>query len=161
MITVSRWERGILMPYPRNRQTLAEVAMQHGWWDIAAALDVELPPDEWLSAFEEDLPEDYRRWMVLSMCSLNGGMFDPMDPENPTDEEIEIANKSTELTRIGEELIERLAAIHDGGNAIVAPPPNDHYRRFWWGFLEERQRRNGKAKKDGRRRNGETKKSSR
>ena len=93
MITVSRWERGALMPYPKNRQRLWEIAMEHGWWDIAAEFNVDgdLSFDDWLSVFETNLPQEYRHWMVLGMCALNSVMFEPEDADNPTKKEIEIA----------------------------------------------------------------------
>lgn len=143
-ITVSRWERGVLMPYPKNRQKLADIALENDWWDIVAGLDVEVPFDEWMSALKSNLPNEYARWMTLTMCGLYGFLFEPDDPENPTKQEVEIARKHTAMLKIADELLDRLAEMHQGGTEVIAPPPNEYFRRFWFEFLE-RKTRHGKG----------------
>lgn len=146
MITVSRWERGEEMPYPKNREKLAEIALGRGWLDIAGALDVRFSFDEWLSVVEENAPETYRLMMSAGMCASNCFMFDPEDPNDPSEEEFRIIRKKQELMKIAEELLAHLAKIQAGGKDVIAPPPNAHYRRFWYDTLERRTS-SGKAKK--------------
>lgn len=135
MMTVSRWERGELLPYPKNRRKLAEIALSHDWWDIAAALHSELSFDQWLSVVEENLPEEYRLWMILSMCALYRSAFQPDDPDDPSHEEIEFAKKEQDLSRTARELLDRLVKLHEAGKQMILAPPLSHFRRFWWGIL--------------------------
>ncbi len=135
-ITVSRWERGALLPYPRNRMKLAEMAMVNGWWDIAARLDVQVPFAEWAAVLKTNLPEAYRDWLTLGMCALNGPYFDPEDPENATADQLEIACKFRSLQRLGRDLLEHLVELHRSGKETIAPPPDERYANFWWELVE-------------------------
>jgi transcriptional regulator with XRE-family HTH domain len=136
MLTVSRWERGEL-PYPKNRRRLADIAVDHGWWDIAAAMNVELQFDQWLSVLESNLPEEYTRWMALSLCALNAPMFEPENPQDPTDDGVQLYGKYKTFVETASDLLQYLVERHNEGKDITVPP-NAHYRRFWWEILDRR-----------------------
>jgi transcriptional regulator with XRE-family HTH domain len=146
MITVSRWERGALLPYPKNRQGLAQIAMANGCWDIAAALGVDVPLAEWLSVLETNSPTTYRAWMVLSMCALNCDTFEPDGSNEFGKEEEAIHQKIRAIVKSGEQILARMATLHFDGKELITRPPNAQYQRFWWGILE-RTTGHGKTKK--------------
>ncbi|MCC6363176.1 MAG: helix-turn-helix transcriptional regulator [Bryobacterales bacterium] len=146
VITISRWERGELMPYPKNRQRLADIALSHQWVDIAAAL-VDVPFEEWMEVFQANLPLRYRDWIVLTMCSADGDLFSPEDPDSPTDAELEVVRKYEEMMQAANELLNHLADLRNAGTSFIVPPPNEHFRALWFDRLEERRKHHGQEAK--------------
>lgn len=130
--TICRWEKGTMMPYPTTRERLAEIAMEHGDINLAAAFEVDVPFDQWLTAFETNLPDEHSLMMALGMCAVYAPLFDPDDPDQPD----AIARKFADIKRIAHELVGRLVEVHKKGEEIIVAPPNEHYRRFWNGVLE-------------------------
>src|SRR5689334_21907794 len=93
--TICRWEKGTMMPYPTTRERLAEIAMDHGDIDLAAAFEVEVPFEHWLTVFETNLPHEHRLMMALGMCAVYAPLFDPDDPDHPD----AVARKYADLKR--------------------------------------------------------------
>ena len=129
--------------YPRNRQRLADIALERGYWHIAATFDTDLSFEKWLSAIEENANPEYRLMMMLGICAANAPLFAPDDPNNPTDQELGIAERYADLKNAAEQLLAHLVNLDDRGE-VVAPPPSAHYRQFWYDVLE-RSKRSGRT----------------
>jgi transcriptional regulator with XRE-family HTH domain len=131
--TVSRWECGKLLPYPKTRERLAEIALTNGYIDLAAAFEATVPFDEWVTVLRVNAPEEYTHMMATSICALNKCNLDHENQEQ-TEQEIAIKRQFRTMTAIANGLLHRLAELSKAGEA-VALPPQEHYRRFWAEFV--------------------------
>src|SRR5690348_13132703 len=64
--TVSRWERGRLVPGAKNRLRLSEIATEAGHVDLAGALSD--PLHDWLSAMAINAPSEYRYLLSVNIA---------------------------------------------------------------------------------------------
>ncbi len=111
-----------MLPYPKTQAKLAEIAMQHNWWDIASALDVPVRFEEWVQAFRTNLPKGFDAWVKLTMCALNSVHFGG-------------ENDYAQMKQFAEKLCSRLAAMGKAGE-MIAQPPNDGMKEVWQQFAE-------------------------
>jgi hypothetical protein len=130
-ITVSRWERGLALPYPKTRAKLADIAMRHGWWDIASALDVPVPMDDFVAAFRTNVEGLFKDWVKVTMCVLNASSC----------EEDQIEKEYGQMMALAEKLCASLKAKAEGGATLIEPPNRD-VKEVWAKLIQGG--RNGK-----------------
>ncbi len=137
--TISRWELARLRPYPKTRAVLAQIAMGHGWLDIASALEVSVPFEEWLDLLETNFPDEYADWMTATICILNAHLLDSKGAQWPTPEQVEIAQKYESFVRAARELFDSLVNMHNAATEVVSRPPNERFGDFWYEALKRRE----------------------
>ena len=140
--TVSRWERGTLMPHPNKRKKLGRIAAKNGMKHIEGAFTPEVGIEDFLAALAVNFPEPYEQILLLDLLVLNA--FVVLDCE----EEGEYHNRFVALMTEAGELFDRLVELSSVGEEIFVPP-SIHHQQFWLDSIERRSK-NGEAKKSAR-----------
>jgi ribosome-binding protein aMBF1 (putative translation factor) len=117
--SVSRWERGVIMPHALTRRKLARLAETCGRSDLANAF---LRPGDWRAAFRQNLPLEAEFLTLLEVCALNGEALE-------SEENWGIATAMDDLRLKAYELLDLLLAAESSGENILLA--DDAHRLVW------------------------------